>query len=593
MGLSKVIGDFIKRDDVQDFAAGAVESVTGTLDMLDMPRNYLMSQVGIEPPVTYTDAARDALNLQPNTESNAYMAGQLIGGAATGGAGAIRQAGKQGLQYATKEAGKQLGYEGLATAGAEAGAQAGQYLGGDTGELVGSLAGGVVAGSAGQALGGNKKMDIIGGTRSDTIDPMMVDMAVRMENAGHLKQSIYRNTGLYRGADGNWRYEIDDSQMDFAPFDRDQAGQLRPAYSVVKHDDLYRAYPDMAEMDVGAMTEAQIRDNPGVQGYFSPSRDEIRVNPRLSPEEQKDTVLHEMQHAVQQREGHSGGASPEVSRQYADDSYIYRKRALVDSLPGDMTMKDVEGARLSAEYHQSKITPLAEVETLLSMYNISQPKQLFNSSLYYQYSDQVRAILGPPPRRGQRSLEYAQEAGEVIARLERLRLQNDATVSGLALSDYVERRLAKTGTDRGALDETRKELRSLRGKRDRLRDKFKLNEFELMTNRHFDMKSTFGPHGLYRHTEGEAEAFNTEKRSNMSAAERRSTMPVQTMHGPFTNVSADLVNVVDPQYLIPEASGLRRAALYDGGVADMFRKEGIFKGIFDEAYGKGEFEYRK
>jgi hypothetical protein len=582
MSFSKVISDFIDIDDAKDFAAGAVESVTGTLDMMDIPRNYLMSQVGMQPPGTYTDAARDALNLQPNTESSAYMAGQIVGGAATGGAGAIRQAGKQGLQYATREAGKQLGYEGLATAGSEVGAQAGQYLGGDTGEFVGSLAGGAVTGGAGQALGNPNKMDIIGGTRSDTIDPMMVDMAVRMENAGHLRQSIYRNTGLYRGADGNWRFEIDDSQMDFAPFDRNQAGQLRPAYSVVKHDELYRAYPDMAEMDVGAMTEAQMRENPGVQGYFSPSRDEIRVNPRLSPEEQRSTVMHEMQHAVQEREGHSGGASPEGAMQYANDSYFKRRRMLLESLPGDVEMKDVSGAKLNAEYHQSRITPLAEVETLLSMYNISQPKQLFNSSLYYKYSDQVRSIIGPPPRRGQRSIEYAQEAGEVIAKLERLRLQNDATRSGMALSDYVERRLAKTGTDRGALDEARKELRSLRGKRDRLRDKFKLDEFNNLKRRHDDMKTAYGPYGVYRHTEGEAESFNTEKRMNMTPAERRASFPTSTIRGSFVTTDPEFANQLDSSYLIPEESGLRRAALYDGGVADMFRKEGIFRG-FDDA----------
>ena len=586
MSLSKVISDFIDIDDAKDFAAGAVESVTGTLDMMNIPRNYLMSQAGMQPPGTYTDAARDALNLQPNTESNAYMAGQIVGGAATGGAGAVRAAGKQGLQYATKEAGKQLGYEGLATAGSEAGAQAGQYLGGDTGEFVGSLAGGVVTGSAGQTLGNPNKMDIIGGTRSDTMDPIMVDMAVRMENAGHLKQSIYRNTGLYRGADGNWRFEIDDSEMDFAPFDRDQAGQLRPAYSVLKHDELYRAYPDMAEMDIGAMTEAQMREHPGVQGYVSPSRDEIRVNPRLSPEEQRSTVMHEMQHAVQEREGHSGGASPEVAMQYANDSYNKRKRMLLESLPGDVEMKDVSGAKLNASYLQQKIMPLAEVETLLSMYNISQPKQLFNSSLYQKYSDQVRSIIGPPPRRGQRSIEYAQEAGEVIARLERLRLQNDATTSGIALSDFVERHFHKTGTDRGALDEARKELRSLRGKRDRLRDKFKLDQFDNLKRRHDGMKTAYGPYGVYRHTEGEAESFNTEKRLNMTSAERRASFPTSTMSGRFVTTAPEYANNLDPSYLIPEESGLRRAALYDGGVADMFRKEGIYPGLYEEPYVK-------
>ena len=97
-----------------------------------------------------------------------------------------------------------------------------------------------------------------------------------------------------------------------------------------------------------------------------------------------------------------------------------------------------------------------------------------------------------------------------------------------------------------------------------------------MKRKHFDMKTTHGPYGLYRHTEGEAEAFNTEKRLNMTATERRATMPEVTMRGRFTNTDPLLVNMLDPLNLIPEEAGLRRAALYDGGVADMLRKEGIF-----------------
>ena len=97
-----------------------------------------------------------------------------------------------------------------------------------------------------------------------------------------------------------------------------------------------------------------------------------------------------------------------------------------------------------------------------------------------------------------------------------------------------------------------------------------------MKRKHFDMKTTHGAYGLYRHTEGEAEAFNTEKRLNMTATERRATMPEVTMRGKFTNTDPLLVDMLDPLNLIPEESGLRRAALYDGGVADMLRKEGIF-----------------
>jgi len=103
-----------------------------------------------------------------------------------------------------------------------------------------------------------------------------------------------------------------------------------------------------------------------------------------------------------------------------------------------------------------------------------------------------------------------------------------------------------------------------------------------LKRRHDDMKTAYGPYGVYRHTEGEAEAFNTEKRLNMTAAERRASFPTSTIRGSFVTTDPEFANQLDSSYLIPEESGLRRAALYDGGVADLFRKEGIFRG-FDDA----------
>lgn len=574
MSLSKVIGDFIDIDDAKDFAAGAVESVTGTLDMMDIPRNYLMSQVGMQPPGTYTDAARDALNLQPNTESSAYMAGQIVGGAATGGAGAIRQAGKQGLKYATKEAGKQLGYEGLATAGSEAGAQAGQYLGGDTAEFVGSLAGGVVTGSAGQTLGNPNKMDIFAGTRSDTIDPMMVNSAVAMEKAGKSKTEIWNKTGMMRGADGNWRYEIDDSKADIRLFSQDDIGKdpVR-AYQVLQHDELYRAYPDLANVAVRAMNEREMYEMAGVAGFYSPYANTVAINPKMDERNQRDTLLHEMQHVVQQREGHSGGSNADISREYLEESYYAQQEKLRKSLPNNPSMIDVYEAQSLDEARLQQIIAMADYESILSMNNISQPKQLYNSNLWYRHSDKVRALMPKEPRRGQRRLEWTQEAGKIVARLEMDRLANSGEPSDLARWNMMSPRLLGSDLGRDELESVRKDLRSMRGKRDRARDRMRLYDFDQL-DRKYQNQSQLFDRVLYKYTEGEAEAFTTGQRQFEDAAWRRRNTPMFTM-----GVDLDL----DSDMLIPQARGLNRAERTDGGVLDMVRREEMKRGVLIDA----------
>jgi hypothetical protein len=84
-----------------------------------------------------------------------------------------------------------------------------------------------------------------------------------------------------------------------------------PVSSYLKHDDLNAAYPDVSGMHARVASD----DLGGARGqYFQDSpvrREQIVMNEAPTWSGPRSTALHELQHAVQQREGFARGGSPE------------------------------------------------------------------------------------------------------------------------------------------------------------------------------------------------------------------------------------------------------------------------------------------
>jgi hypothetical protein len=151
--------------------------------------------------------------------------------------------------------------------------------------------------------------------------------AEAMEKAGEAADDIWRATGWGRGAEGKWRFEIDDSGAksvdiygDPARTDRvigasvnakRDAGQLPQATSlddVLTHTGLSKQYGDVPEGGVF------FDDLAGARGRYQGDLDTMTLDDgmvALDPAQAKSTTLHELQHAVQQREGFARGGSPE------------------------------------------------------------------------------------------------------------------------------------------------------------------------------------------------------------------------------------------------------------------------------------------
>lgn len=142
------------------------------------------------------------------------------------------------------------------------------------------------------------------GANSENTDHSALDRAKEMQVQGMDNETIRQETGWFRGMDGKWRYEIDDSKMEIA----ENLSNYMRLGDMMQHEGLYAAYPDLADIDVVFQgLEA------GINGSYNPQFDSINLNYKLKndPFGLKDALIHELQHAIQNREGFTKGATVE------------------------------------------------------------------------------------------------------------------------------------------------------------------------------------------------------------------------------------------------------------------------------------------
>lgn len=141
--------------------------------------------------------------------------------------------------------------------------------------------------------------------------------AEMMDLRGEARKDIWEKTGWWKGPDKKWRTEIPDDTAEIEGVD-DLFGigastNLR-GDDIIRHPELKAHYPDLsAEQNV-----ATIAGEPTVRGRYSqPWADDVGEYDNIfvaAPDYEgaKNVLLHELQHAVQSREGFSSGANAQA-----------------------------------------------------------------------------------------------------------------------------------------------------------------------------------------------------------------------------------------------------------------------------------------
>lgn len=243
--------------------------------------------------------------------------------------------------------------------------------------------------------------NLFAGERSKTADFAALREARERLAQGADAETVRRETGWFRGMDGKWRFEIDDSGMAYR---RDGDAQLskEPGYQrlqelerrwdslteqeraeydslaneyqgtvweekyllrdFLRHDDLFRAYPYLNRVSL-AFEDL----DSGQRGYFDGSSNTIVLSNRLR-NQPESTLTHEIQHVIQKVEGFSRGSSPEYWNRRMEEGYSRRRndgrieqaekeyRRIFDDAPEEFKRKvrEINRDRLRGDYEAAE-----------------------------------------------------------------------------------------------------------------------------------------------------------------------------------------------------------------------------------------------
>lgn len=156
------------------------------------------------------------------------------------------------------------------------------------------------------------------GVRAKTSDLGALERAEDMTASGASRDDIWRDTGWFQGVDGMWRFEIDDSASRLRARTDEVALKKRPDLGAsFQHQELFDAYPQLSELglrpDYARASE--------VRGTYRGDENLVTISPFTLRDrgQARSTILHELQHGVQDIEGFSRGGNVRVGREVAND----------------------------------------------------------------------------------------------------------------------------------------------------------------------------------------------------------------------------------------------------------------------------------
>ena len=151
------------------------------------------------------------------------------------------------------------------------------------------------------------------GVGAKNADRAAYNIASKMKQAGVADREIHAQTGWTFGfPDGKPRFEIDDSAAKTGLVFLDKPKQIDSAF---KHNDLYSAYPELGKTQFTYAPASSMR---GFNGNFDPKggfdgSPAMQVSQSVGLDNSfNSTMLHELQHAVQEQEGFARGGSPQM-----------------------------------------------------------------------------------------------------------------------------------------------------------------------------------------------------------------------------------------------------------------------------------------
>lgn len=172
------------------------------------------------------------------------------------------------------------------------------------------------------------------GKGAKTWDAVKAAEAAKRIDAGENAAKVWKETGYGKAPwDKAARSEIDDSKAEIGKYAKEsmvENGFKGPAAQAIWHKQLYESYPDLKNIDANFSLGNRNRGNYG-------SDDSMNVE-ALGFDSAKSVGIHEMQHAIQQREKFARGGSSMMAFNDPVTYDIYKE--IVGNISNPMSMKD-------------------------------------------------------------------------------------------------------------------------------------------------------------------------------------------------------------------------------------------------------------
>lgn len=351
----------------------------------------------------------------------------------------------------------------------------------------------------------------VGGVNAKTAEVGRLADAERMEQGGADSETVRRETGWYRGYDGKWRFEIDDSKMHFINH-REESRRTWKLDELIRHDALFAAYPELRDYTV---LNFGISDD--VEAAFYPGLNRITLDPRLSRAEKRAALIHEIQHAIQLIEGFTAGATTDYWRgslKTAEEKQL------------ELRLRDFDAPDIFFEADMRKLlegTPAAErdaAQTALEKHYGEAPVREY-VDLYNRLRD-LRAEREQDAERAYRNTAGEIEAVDVANRLglsERQRAETRPDIDRTnvrfsnehpmftmearkAISDFVDEAI----DNKGRTEEERNQIRISRAPQNIVDDVYRVSAGKInISGKYFALEGSKLYHEYIRHSDQDTE----------------------------------------------------------------------------------------
>lgn len=379
-----------------------------------------------------------------------------------------------------------------------------------------------------------KKEDLLyqfAGVNSDTADISSLMAAVKLSESGQSNRAIYQQTGWFKGVDGRWRYEISDADADWTGNFDILPGLMVSLGEVLDHPALFAAYPNLSDMTVSFVPDSGL----GERGAFFPSQNLIEINAERDADAMLSTLLHEVQHSIQELEDFARGGSSDQAfteavsealgrmddyNRRAVEAWKWNNSGLISDAEHAATVAKMslifDSARKLIEYsnHDRPSSVLRHIRNQLDWLHSETIQK--DDELRRRSNEIYREMMNLPKRH---------KTAERNAFLRELSFDAAQLLYDAIPPNLLDQFRADPRKRESMVKQLTREAEKARARLAELRDFEKDSE---QAKRLFERYKFESPYRIYRALAGEVEARNTQARLNMTAEERAVSFPEST-----------------------------------------------------------------